>query len=333
METIERFHGETVDMPQMNRSYIELAASGCPLIPAARFPFAKDNLFNVDQPVDWVMGWDIVNLCEVPVPSIMVLMQRFLWPRSELASFQATSNGLASGNHFLEAVASGLLEVIERDATTAWQLAIEKFFTKISLPRVQLDTVEYSTVRALLDRFEAAQTVPVLFDCTVDTDVPVYMAWLYDDKPHGLGAYKGYGAHLDPEVAMLRALTEAAQSRLVYIAGARDDVFRHKYCLLKHFDLAKHASQIQQISATIDARQRIDESTPSFEGDIQVLIEKLGRVGLDQVIVCDLTLPEFEVSVVRVIVPGLEGYMEIPSYQQGDRAIRFIRAIEEGIPQ
>ena len=143
----------------------------------------------------------------------------------------------------------------------------------------------------------------------------------------------GYGAHLDPEVAMLRALTEAAQSRLVYISGARDDAFKHKYRMLKQFDPADHASYFEQISATIDARQRTNEATPSFEGDIQVLIEKLSRVGLDQVIVFDLTLPGFEVSVVRVIVPGLEGYRGMNFYQPGERAIHFIRALAESIPQ
>ncbi len=333
METIERYHGETVELPEIQRSYAGLDAAGYPLVPVERFPFARNNLFNRSQPIHWVMGWDIVGQCEVPVPSSLVFMKRFLWPRSESAPFQSTSNGLASGNHFLEAVTAGLLEVIERDATSTWQLAFEIFYTKIPLPRVRLETVKYPSVRALLERFEAARTVPVLFDCSVDTNVPVYMAWLYDQVPRGLGTYKGYGAHLDPEVAMLRALTEAAQSRLVYISGARDDALRHKYLLLKQFDTVGRASLVDQIPAVVDAQQRNSQATSTFEGDIQVLVEKLGRVGLDQVIVCDLTLPGFDVSVVRVIVPGMEGYKGMNFYQPGNRAICFIRALAEGIHQ
>ena len=36
--------------------------------------------------------------------------------------FQANTNGLASGNHRLEAMCHGLCEVVERDATTLWRL-------------------------------------------------------------------------------------------------------------------------------------------------------------------------------------------------------------------
>ena len=37
--------------------------------------------------------------------------------------FQASTNGLASGNHPLEAVCHGLCEVMERDASTLWRLS------------------------------------------------------------------------------------------------------------------------------------------------------------------------------------------------------------------
>ena len=37
--------------------------------------------------------------------------------------FAATSNGLASGNHLLEAISHGICEVVERDATTLWGLS------------------------------------------------------------------------------------------------------------------------------------------------------------------------------------------------------------------
>jgi ribosomal protein S12 methylthiotransferase accessory factor len=331
METIERYHGETVELPEICLSYADLAQGGYPVIPVHNLPFVKNNLFNEHQPERWVMGWDIANQQEVAAPAIMVFMKRFRWPRSEPVPFQATSNGLASGNHLLEALTAGLLEVIERDGTAIWQLALETFFTQIPLPRVRLDTIEYPTVREVLARFEAAQTYPVLFDCTTDTQVPTYMAWLYDQTPRGLGGYKGYGAHLDPEIAMLRALTEAAQGRLVYIAGARDDAFRHRFEVNRKTDASNRSLTLQQIPAIVDAREQTSEATATFEGDIRVLIEKLRRAGLEQVIVYDLTLPGFDLSVVRVIVPGLEGYKGMNFFKPGHRATSFLRKAAEGI--
>ena len=40
--------------------------------------------------------------------------------------FQANTNGLASGNHPLEAISHGLCEVVERDATTLWRLLLAR---------------------------------------------------------------------------------------------------------------------------------------------------------------------------------------------------------------
>jgi ribosomal protein S12 methylthiotransferase accessory factor len=55
------------------------------------------------------------------------------------------------------------------------------------------------------------------------TPLPREPAW------RTLGFYQGFGAHLVPEIAIARALTEAAQTRLTYIAGARDDFFPFDY--------------------------------------------------------------------------------------------------------
>jgi ribosomal protein S12 methylthiotransferase accessory factor len=74
--------------------------------------------------------------------------------------------------------------------------------------------------------------------------------------------------------------------------------------------------------APVDARERPSLATDSFEGDVRYVLGRLKAVGLDQVIVFDLTLPGFDVSVVRVVVPGLEGYV-IDYYSPGPRAVAF----------
>jgi ribosomal protein S12 methylthiotransferase accessory factor len=51
-----------------------------------------------------------------------------------------------------------------------------------------------------------------------------------------------------------------------------------------------------------------DLSTDDIKDDIERIIDRLRKVGLDKVIVYDLTRSELGVPVVRVIVPGLEVY-------------------------
>jgi ribosomal protein S12 methylthiotransferase accessory factor len=66
------------------------------------------------------------------------------------------------------------------------------------------------------------------------------------------------------------------------------------------------------------------QATATFEGDVAVILDRLQSVGLTQAIVFDLTLPGFDIAVVRVIVPGLEGYL-FAYYRAGQRARAFVR--------
>ena len=60
-----------------------------------------------------------------------------------------STNGLASGNHLLEATSHALCEVIERDATTLWR-------RRAIHDRIRLDlaTVGDENCRSVLDQLE-----------------------------------------------------------------------------------------------------------------------------------------------------------------------------------
>ena len=214
--------------------------------------------------------------------------------------------------------------MIERDAVTCHKVATQ--LAGRSIPKVRLETIELPMVRRFLALLVRADVQPVVLDCTSDVGVPVYMVDLYDRSlPHG-GVFRGYGAHLDPEIALLRALTEAAQSRLVYIAGSRDDLCKDDFAALQREDREDLARGRLAMPATVDARQTPCLATDTFEGDVAILLDRLRRAGLGQVIVFDLTPPELPVAVLRVIVPGLEGYM-FDFYAPGPRARAFVREV------
>ena len=58
----------------------------------------------------------------------------------------------------------------------------------------------------------------------------------------------------------------------------------------------------------------------SVTADLAHVLAQLERAGLNRVIFVDLARPGIPVSVVRVIVPGLEGPTDSPSYVPGRRA-------------
>jgi YcaO-like protein with predicted kinase domain len=319
MECVERFHGENADLTEIHASY-DAVVERHVAMPFELLPVARAAHVSRAQPMSWTLGWDLLGQREVAVPTMMVRLEK----RGRVAQpvpFQTGSNGLSAGNNLLEALSGGLLECVERDAVSCQRTAWER--SGVPIPRVRLETIEHPAVNDLLDRFERAGVSVVLFDCTVDTGIPVYMAYVFDRVLRHIGIYRGYGAHLDPGIAMVRALTEAAQGRLIFVAGSRDDFFRHEYLRLKQGDDAEAIRFYEGLPATVDARECRSVAAASFEDDVRLILERLRDVGLEQVIVFDLTLPGFQVASIRVVVPGLEGYL-FDYYAPGPRARRFI---------
>jgi ribosomal protein S12 methylthiotransferase accessory factor len=238
-----------------------------------------------------------------------------------LRAFLASSNGLGAGNSFLEAIASGLYEVIERDGVAChYHASLHKQRPAPVVSDTSLRT--YPLLASVLEKCDDANVGVVVQECAVDTNVPIYNSFTYDESDRGVPVTHGYGAHLDPEIALLRAVTEALQARLNFIAGSRDDLFRSAYTraragwqesvrALKH--IATHSPQ---------AARRDSRASDSFESDILDLLACVQQAGLPNVVVFDITPPDFPVYIVRVLVPGLEGYMH-HGYQPGPRALRF----------
>jgi ribosomal protein S12 methylthiotransferase accessory factor len=134
------------------------------------------------------------------------------------------------------------------------------------------------------------------------------------------------GCHPAREVALLRALTEAAQSRLTLIAGSRDDVAHGAF----HEHERALAAWRELVDWTqADGPQRRFQEAPTWEAetfdeDVAWELGRLRAVGVRQVVVVELTRPEFGIPVVRVVIPGLEGQHDAPGYVPGARARRAL---------
>ena len=182
----------------------------------------------------------------------------------------------------------------------------------------------YPLVASVLERCDKAGVKVAVYDCVVDTNVPTYSAVAYDRTDKGVGVVQGSGAHLDPEVAILRAVTEALQARLNFIAGSRDDIFRSAFRRARA-DWGRAVEEIEreQIECP-EAAVRISRASNTFEDDITELLSRVRAAGVTSVVVADLTPPDFPVHVVRVLTPGFEGYLH-HGYRPGRRALSFGR--------
>jgi YcaO-like protein with predicted kinase domain len=329
MESIESWHAETMAVSTRFESP-ELLASRAEIVDLERLQRTSPRRVERDLPLPWVEGFDIARNTPVFAPYELVDLNRIDGVRSA-PLFQSSSNGLASGNHLLEAISHGLCEVIERDAYALWLFGSNDAFRTCGL--VELHTVEDPACRQLIERLHEAGLFLAVYDVTSDVGIPCYQCLLVDppDSFRPLGPVWGFGCHLASEIALVRALTECAQVRLTRIAGARDDLTYAHYAPIRPDDPTSTLAELLMVTeATGDFRARRSLATPTFEGDLEVTIERLHAVGCESVVVVDLTDPKLGIPVVKVIVPGLEGVVtSAKNHVQGERAKRALASAAE----
>lgn len=295
MESIELWHAE--------RAHPPLAHEGATAAELA-LPYRIADLAGLSSPfvdegvrLDWVEGVGLASGTTVPVPRDAVC---FRDPRLHQWSpgwIRANSNGLASGNSAEEAQLHALYEVVERDALS--RPSAEELER---IPRIDPASVADDTCAELVERIAAAggkvsiQLLPGAFG------IPTFRCLLWSWDFPLLCA--GFGSHADPVVALSRAVTEAAQTRLAMISGSRDD--------LEHFHdrLDRRHRKAEYLTAfpepTADFAEVTAEYTRSFDNtsdELAWLTEGIVRVVGGEPVVVDLsTVPEL--AVVKVVVPG-----------------------------
>ena len=118
------------------------------------------------------------------------------------------------------------------------------------------------------------------------------------------------GSHLNPEVAVLRALTEVAQSRATQIHGSREDTVRADFAREAGYERMKRINKyyFKQEENQINLSDIEDKSTSFITQDIDVVKEELIAHDISKILYTDLTRPEIDVSVVRVVIPEMELY-------------------------
>jgi thiazole/oxazole-forming peptide maturase SagD family component len=224
--------------------------------------------------------------------------------------FLANGTGLAAGNHVLEAVSHALCEVVERDAFALWD---ERTPEDREARQVDLDSVADPGCRQLLDAFEQAGVGVLASDLTTDVGLPVFSVTVVNRRRDPLRRFPagmGGGCHPDRSVALSRALTEAAQARLTLIAGSRDDFTPGYFRQLKDADvLATHLARLDRAAARSFA-DVAHVPAATIDDDVTNTLDRIKAAGVRRAILVDLTRPELRIPVVRMVVPGLEGWTD-----------------------
>jgi YcaO-like protein with predicted kinase domain len=301
MESFEGWHGERVARVACYARAEEV--EDLTQVPLARLDglVRRGARARTGQRTAWVTGTDLLtgDPLAVPFDAVSTDFTGSLWQ----TPFVRTTNGLASGNSETEAALHALYEVVERDAVTGWDADAGG------------DVVDPSSVvdpynAELLERLARARHDVLLRRVPSDVGVPVFSAVITPGPGSAVApfaAFSGFGAHLDPRVALARAVTEAVQSRLAMIQGSRDDLWPTRYAGVSDHRAVWPGSEVvraQEPSLRLDDVP--DRSTATFSGDLAILVERL-RDHVPQAVHVSLTDPELGIPVVKVVVPGLDG--------------------------
>jgi ribosomal protein S12 methylthiotransferase accessory factor len=223
--------------------------------------------------------------------------------------FGSSTNGLASGNSLLEASIQALLELIERDI---WSFEFVRSSSKLVEPASLPDEV-----RQIVERAEQHGLQLKVRTIQNDYGLPFFAAFVFDPNSPSRKTFNGgWACDLDRERALVRAVTEAAQSRVAFIHGGRkvptsgvadstSDTQREVTLVRQHMQGVSNARE--KISLADIPGAAVNET---LEQKLETVISRLRRVVQEPIYRVVFTPPVSPLQVVRLVVPLLENLKE-----------------------
>ncbi|WP_043628825.1 YcaO-like family protein [Nonomuraea candida] len=260
-------------------------------------PRAERHCLNSDTRLAWRRADRVDGGASTFIPADLVRLDGRVKARWHPPQFHATSNGLASGNVLGEALLHGMYEVVERDS-----LARENRAGRPS--PIDLATVGNAYVGVLLELFHAAQVQVVVRHFANPYGIPTFDAQIWNVSFPVV--FRGVGTHLDAGVALSRALTEAAQSRVTAIAGARDDIGGSLYRNARAFGIRRSSWRVADSHDHPPISFESIESLrlPDLDAEVAEVAGRIRDVTGCFPLYVDLTQSDIGVPVAHVVCPG-----------------------------
>jgi bacteriocin biosynthesis cyclodehydratase domain-containing protein len=239
--------------------------------------------FDEQAAIEWTPAWSLTHerrrwlpltYCYSQVPSRAALGCPF------------NPNGHAAGNCREEAVLQALLELVERDAVGIW------WYNRVARPAVDLESFDEPYLIVLKKGYASLGWSLWVLDLTHDLRIPCFVALARAENDGRFSV--GFGCHLDARLGVQRAMTELNQ--LFDPAAAQSPWGDEK---------VTSGDYLFPSSAPPSARADFDPpAARDLRDDVLACVARLGDAGLETLVI-DQTRPDVDLSVVKVVVPGL----------------------------
>jgi ribosomal protein S12 methylthiotransferase accessory factor len=266
-----------------------------------------------DHDVSWIEGVELPGGGPVALPAGLVYLVTPP-PRPEDFFVPASSNGLAAGPTLPAAVMGGLCELMERDALLVSWLN--------RLPAREIDLGRAGTAAADIAKHYRRLSVEVrAFLMPSDLPAAVVMAVSFDSDPMRPAQVIGMGCHLDPGIAVIKALYEMCQGRPSEAKRFADKPpserlkrYEDVQTLDDHSAFASQRERRHEFEflwargTTVGIEDLPNPATGDARRDLDHTARALTAIGC-RVAYVDLTLPDVAptgIHVVRTIATGLQ---------------------------
>ena len=247
-----------------------------------------------DGPIDWCLAEDVLDGGTFHLPHDLVSLD---FTRRAEPWVERSSTGLGAGPDIARSRRTALCELIERDAVGEWERSglLDRLAREIDADGIALDWFRHWRAR-----LRANGLTLRLFAPEAVIGLPVFLCWIEGEERFGprYRRYMGSSADGNPEEALFKALAEAIQSRLTFIAAVRDDMLPSLY---------RHASpRIADVPPAPPGFPLRDwrETEPHACG-WERIAESLCAAGFRQVAMKEIQGDLPGVAVTKAFVPGL----------------------------
>ncbi|MCK8521167.1 TOMM precursor leader peptide-binding protein [Aquimarina sp. D1M17] len=260
--------------------------------------------FDIDKKIDWTPVYSLTENEFKYLPSGYCYAQYPAEDEKKLFSYP-DSNGCAAGNTLEEAILQGFLELVERDAAAIW------WYNRIQYPAIDLETVNNAYVNQMFDHYKAIDRSLCVLDITTELGIPVFVAVSHNIKEdENDQILYAFGAHIDAEIALERAVIELNQLLPVVKSDDKGYLTSDKV-FVDWLETAKLKDNAY-LEPVKDVKKNMKTDypklcEPNLYDSIQFCIETVKKQGLETLVV-DLTQPDVGLPVAKVIVPGLRHF-------------------------
>jgi ribosomal protein S12 methylthiotransferase accessory factor len=199
------------------------------------------------------------------------------------------------------------MELVERDAVALW------WYNRLRRPGVDFESFGDPYLLELEEYYRTIHRGLWALDLQSDLGIPVFVAVSPRIDQRAEDIVFGFGAHLDPKIALLRAVTECNQILpcVPFASPDAPDAYHGDALAVRWWKTATVKSDPYLAPDPAVPRKRLDDYANTGSGDLYEDLlscaRSLRRKGLE-VLLLDQTRLDTDLPVVKVFAPGLRHF-------------------------